>query len=131
MTIRSLHGHKDLTSGQVAKICDLSPKKINTLIDTGMLPGFKIPGSGHRRICRKELLRFMQTNGYPLSFINRMKYRVLVVMKNATLAELLARNLPEESFWVGYASNLFDAGVKVGENQPDLVVISGDIGVRE
>jgi len=50
----------DLTPGQAAKFLDLSARTVTNLIDSGRLPGWKIPNSTHRRIKRVDLVEFMR-----------------------------------------------------------------------
>lgn len=55
-----------LTTGQVAKICGVVARTATHWIDTGRLPGYRIPGSRDRRIPAGELLRFLRDNGMPV-----------------------------------------------------------------
>jgi len=56
--------HPDvLTTGEAAQICGVSRRKIIDCFDNGLLRGFKVPGSSHRRILRDELVRFMEEHG--------------------------------------------------------------------
>jgi len=54
------------TTGQVAKICQVSPRTVVKWFDAGKLGGYKIPGSDDRRIPRECLIGFLQQNGMPL-----------------------------------------------------------------
>lgn len=55
-----------LTPGQVAKVCHTSPRMVNKWVDTGLLEGYRLPGSRHRRIPREALIRFLKEHGMPL-----------------------------------------------------------------
>jgi|AP45_3_1055517.scaffolds.fasta_scaffold12646_5 hypothetical protein len=59
------------TTGDVAKICNLSIAKVNSLFDLGLLQGFKIPGSSHRRIPRKNIIEFIKK--YKLPFLHKIE----------------------------------------------------------
>ena len=48
------------TTGQVAKVCGVSKKTVVKWFDSGMLKGFRIPGSLVRRIPKKALIKFMK-----------------------------------------------------------------------
>ena len=52
--------------GEVAEICHCSPRQVQTWFEEGMLRGYKLPGSGHRRILGEDLLRFLKEHGMPL-----------------------------------------------------------------
>jgi excisionase family DNA binding protein len=54
------------TTGQAARICNVAQQTIIRLFDAGMLKGFRIPGSTHRRIPRQSLLALMREAGMPI-----------------------------------------------------------------
>lgn len=55
-------GTKAFTTGQVASICDVAPRTVSTWVDTGILKGYRLPGSRHRRIPRDALIAFVQAH---------------------------------------------------------------------
>ena len=48
------------TIGQVAKLCDVSPRTASKWFDSGRLKGYRIPGSTDRRITRDYLIQFLK-----------------------------------------------------------------------
>ena len=58
-------GNNVLTSGEVAKICNVAPKTAQKWIDMGLLNGYLIPGSRDRRVPIPELVRFMKAHNIP------------------------------------------------------------------
>lgn len=58
-------GNSVMTTGQVAKICNVAPKTVTKWFDNGQLKGYRIPGSRDRRIPLPELLDFMDEYGIP------------------------------------------------------------------
>lgn len=54
------------STGQVAHFCRCSIQTIIRVIDSGQLPGFKVPGSNFRRVTHGELTKYMMDNGIPL-----------------------------------------------------------------
>ncbi len=56
-----------LTTGQAAKICKVSPRTVSKWLDNGLLQGYRIPGSDHRRVPVGELVGFMKKHGIPLA----------------------------------------------------------------
>ena len=56
-----------LTTGDVARACGVSQATVIRWVDSGLLSGFKIPGSRHRRIPREQMRRFMEEHCVPLS----------------------------------------------------------------
>lgn len=54
--------HIDLTTGDIAQICGISPKTAATWIDSGELPGYRIGtngGKGNRRVTAENLRGLM------------------------------------------------------------------------
>jgi two-component system, OmpR family, response regulator RpaA len=43
------------TTGQVAKLCMVAPRTASKWIDTGLLEGYKVPGTKDRRVSRDVL----------------------------------------------------------------------------
>ena len=54
-----------LTTGEVAKICNVAPRTVSKWFDKGLLNGYRIPGSKDRRIPIDELVRFMHAHNIP------------------------------------------------------------------
>src|SRR5512140_1444860 len=46
-----------LTTGEVAKICNVAPRTVSKWFDSGSLKGYKIPGSKDRRIPVAQLIK--------------------------------------------------------------------------
>lgn len=56
-----------LTTGQIAKLCQVAPRTVARWFDTGLLPGYRIPGSLCRRVQRQDLVRFLRDHKMPVS----------------------------------------------------------------
>lgn len=54
------------TTGEIAQLCEVAPRTVMRWIDNGLLKGFRVPGSLHRRVLRADLIQFLQVNGMPL-----------------------------------------------------------------
>lgn len=62
-------GSKVFTTGQVARLLCVAPRTVSKWFDTGLIAGYRIPGSGvepDRRITRDALLEFVKRNGLPM-----------------------------------------------------------------
>lgn len=57
------------TTGQAAKICRLSVQTINRLCDSKHIISYRIPGSQHRRIPKRDLMQFMRDSDMPLEWL--------------------------------------------------------------
>ena len=62
-------GKNVLTTGDVARICNVAPRTVSKWFDSGQLKGYRIPGSKDRRIPVNELIRFMKQNDMPTTAI--------------------------------------------------------------
>lgn len=60
-------GKSVMTTGQVAKICNVAPKTVTKWFDEGRLKGYRIPGSKDRRIPVPELINFMERYELPMN----------------------------------------------------------------
>ena len=59
-------GRKVLTTGQVAKFCNVSMGFVCKWFDSGLLKGYILPASKDRRIPLIELERFMRAHNIPI-----------------------------------------------------------------
>lgn len=48
------------TTGEIAKICGVAPRTASKWIDSGLLPGWRIPGGNARRVSRAALNAFLE-----------------------------------------------------------------------
>lgn len=120
-----MHKNKGvLTTGQVAKICNVAPRTVSKWFDAGQLRGYRIPGSKDRRIPVEQLVRFMKAHGMPLHGLETGQTRVLVVEEEQDLLQLLKTALAEEAGYdVRAASSAFEAGVEAGVFKPHVVLV--------
>ena len=100
-----------LTTGQVARICNVAPRTVTKWFDSGQLRGYRIPGSRDRRIPAAELARFMKSHNMPTDAVNAGKLRVLIIDENREDATILGTILAAKANYdVEIAHNGFDAG---------------------
>src|SRR6056297_329873 len=89
-------GKNVLTTGDVAKICNVAPRTVSKWFDSGELKGYRIPGSKDRRIPLAELKRFMKSHNIPTDSLAPGKLRVLVVDDDIERSQELAEQLAEK-----------------------------------
>jgi two-component system, OmpR family, response regulator len=112
------------TTGEAAKVCNLSQQTIIRCFDSGRLKGFRVPGSKFRRIPYDSLLQFMKDNDIPLEGFGGGKIRVLVVDDDPETIQLFADALQADGrFEVTTAQTGYDAGILTEQFCPDIVVI--------
>lgn len=113
-----------LTTGQVAKICNVAPRTVSKWFDSGQLRGYRIPGSKDRRIPLQHLIRFMKVHGIPLNGLETGASRVLILDADHDLAKLLERTLIEDGgFEAKIAAGAFEAGALIESFDPHVIVV--------
>jgi len=122
--------HKDvLTTGQVAKICNVAPRTVSKWFDSGQLRGYRIPGSKDRRIPVDHLLRFMRAHDIPTTGLDLGAASVLVVDDDNELGTLLREALSANGRYdVTLASSAFEAGVLANRLRPRVIVVDVSLG---
>lgn len=112
-----------LTTGEVAKLCNVAPRTVSKWFDAGQLRGYRIPGSKDRRIPVDQLIRFMRAHGIPLNGLDAGQTRVLIIEGDPLMAQTLAASLSKEGFEVQTASTALEAGAAAVELHPHVVVV--------
>ncbi|MEM7622104.1 MAG: response regulator [Planctomycetota bacterium] len=113
-----------LTTGEVARICNVAPRTVSKWFDSGQLKGYRIPGSKDRRIPVSELTRFMQAHGIPTDILSTGETRVLIADDESEIVETLARILREQtSYAIETATTSFAAGIACERHKPSVVLI--------
>jgi excisionase family DNA binding protein len=118
-------GKNVLTTGDVAKICNVAPRTVSKWFDSGQLKGYRIPGSKDRRIPVSELIRFMKVHNMPATAFPAGKIRVLVVDSNADAASGLADTLQTKAdYEVQTVRSSFETGVVAQKFAPHVLLVS-------
>jgi len=113
-----------LTTGQVAKLCNVAPRTVSKWFDAGHLRGYRIPGSKDRRIPLEQLVRFMRAHGIPLNGLDTKGKRVLLIESDAGLAGAVRAALAARGDYdVLVAATALEAGAMIQGVQPDVVVV--------
>lgn len=118
-----------LTTGEVAKICNVAPRTVSKWFDSGSLKGYRIPGSKDRRIPVAQLIKFMKAHGIPLDGIMSGRTRVLVVDDERDVVEALQKVLTEQAnYEVRVATNGFAAGLECERFKPHVILLDVHLG---
>ncbi len=113
-----------LTTGEVAKICNVAPRTVSKWFDTGALHGYRIPGSKDRRIPLNQLIRFMKQHGMPLNGLMTGCTRVLIVDDERDIVEVLEKILEDEAkYEVEVARGGFAAGLIAEKFRPHVMLV--------
>lgn len=113
-----------LTTGEVAKICNVAPRTVSKWFDSGQLRGYRIPGSKDRRIPLNSLIRFMKAHNIPLDGLESGKTRVLIVDAESEIVSVLEKVLTEQAnYEVKTAHSGFAAGVEAEKFRPHVLLV--------
>lgn len=114
-----------LTTGQVAKICNVAPRTVSKWFDSGQLRGYRIPGSRDRRIPLDQLVRFMRAHGIPLNGLDGGITRILLVDNNTEMTMTVSCELEKDGrYEVRVAECGFDAGIMAEQFRPHVVFLN-------
>lgn len=124
-TEKMAKGKNVLTTGDVARICNVAPRTVSKWFDSGQLKGYRIPGSKDRRIPVSELARFMKVHNMPATTLPVGKIRVLIVDSDGDAASALADTLRTKAdYEVQTVRNNFETGVIAQKFAPHVLLIS-------
>jgi excisionase family DNA binding protein len=121
-----------LTTGEVAKICNVAPRTVSKWFDSGQLRGYRIPGSRDRRIPVQQLVRFMKAHNIPLNGLDPGNARILIADADrefaSTLADLLRK---DKGYDVRIARTAFEAGAFAAIFKPHAMLVDTNLdGMR-
>ena len=118
-------GKNVLTTGEVAKICNVAPRTVSKWFDSGQLKGYRIPGSKDRRIPVNELTRFMKSHNIPVTALAVGKIRILIVDSNTPSTSDLANDLKQQAdYEVQTVHSNFETGMTAQKFCPHVLLIS-------
>ena len=118
-------GKNVLTTGDVAKICNVAPRTVSKWFDRGQLKGYRIPGSKDRRIPVSELMRFMKVHNMPATTLPVGKIRVLIVDSDEEAAFALADALQTKAdYEVQTVRNNFETGAVTQKFAPHVLLVN-------
>jgi excisionase family DNA binding protein len=118
-------GKSVLTTGDVARICNVAPRTVSKWFDSGQLKGYRIPGSKDRRIPLNELIRFMKANNMPIETLAVGKIRILIVGGGEQgVPDLMNALITRGGYDAQFARNGFEAGAFMQKFSPHVVLVN-------
>lgn len=112
-----------LTTGEVAKICNVASRTVSKWFDSGQLKGYRIPGSKDRRIPVANLLTFMREHNIPMDGLMSGRPRVLIVDSDEEVLGTLTGVLAEQTnFDVRTCESTFAAGMECERFRPHVLL---------
>lgn len=111
------------TSGDISRFCHVAPRTASKWIDSGILPGYKIPGSGDRRVLAHDFYGFLRENNLhsfmPFSFF------VFFLGMDRGLFGGFAASMQGRAI---FCESVFDIGFRASSNPPAAVVVDVAMG---
>lgn len=115
---------KTLSTGDIAKLCDVNLRTVIRWIERGALKGFKLPGRGNNRVRLEDFMSFLAEHDIPIpaELVEENK-KVLVVDDEPAIARAIQRVLRTHGLVAEVAADGFQAGTKVMKERPLLVTL--------
>ena len=115
-----------LTTGEVARICNVAARTVSKWIDAGRLEGYRIPGSRDRRVHVAALESFVAAHNIPVSQCapaGSACMRIVLADPDRAATEAVRQVLADlGGFTVETASDALGAAIACGAATPDAIV---------
>jgi len=112
-----------LTIPQAARYCSVNRMSMWRWVKAGYIPVSITPG-GHHRIHVDDLSAFLREQGmYPLARKHFPRKNILIVDDDRQVRQVLTRTLTGQGFETESAADGFEAGFKVMQFKPDLLIL--------
>jgi two-component system OmpR family response regulator len=121
-------GRRFFTTSEVARYCAVTNDGVLKWIKSSKLRAFSTPG-GHYRVSSEDFRAFLENYDIPIdeSFFrgNQRQRTVLVVDDEPNIRDIVRRllNELEPDLRVEEACDGYEAGIKIGNLRPDLVIM--------
>lgn len=116
---------KSYSSGEVAQICDVSPRTVIRWIAAHRLKAFKLPGRGNNRVAQVDLVTFLKASGIPvpLGLLHDDEKQCVVLSKDKHFVRHVKRLALDANYLVQTIGSEIEAGFALAKVPCDLVVI--------
>jgi excisionase family DNA binding protein len=109
---------------QAAKICSVDRSTMHRWVTSNKIKSYSTPG-GHKRILIEDLKEFLKDNKIPIEIpdIKNEQTKILIIDDDTDVQTLLKAMLSGIFIEIQVASDGFEAGIKLLEFKPDLVIL--------
>jgi excisionase family DNA binding protein len=115
-----------LTTGEIARYCDVSTNAVKKWIRSNRLKAFRTPG-GHFRVDSRDFREFLVQHQMPVydSFFELEPKKILIVDDEKEVRQTLREVLEglEGAIAIDMAEDGYEALLKVGDLKPDLLIL--------
>ncbi|HEY9050116.1 MAG TPA: response regulator [Gammaproteobacteria bacterium] len=120
--------NKMLTTGDIAKYCQVNFRTVIRWIERGLLKAHQLPGRGDNRVKVEDFIVFLHTNNMPIpDELVLDGRRVLIVEDDEVVAKVIEKALQHAGYETRIALSGFHAGIEVNDFSPSLVTLDLDI----
>jgi len=111
------------TIPEAARICSVARTTMWRWVKSGELKASTTLG-GKYRISKADLENFILKNDmYPLAYMHSPTDKILIVDDDPSVRKLLTKMLSADKYETAVAPDGFEAGIKVMEFKPDLIIL--------
>lgn len=115
---------KTLSTGEIAKFCDVHFRTVSRWIHLGHLKSFKLPGRGNYRVTVEDFLDFLSSHKIPIpNEFQKQSNKILIVDDDLNMAKSIQRVLKQLHYETNIASDGFQAGLLLATNTPSLITL--------
>lgn len=115
--------HEILTIPRAAEYCSVTRMTMWRWVKSGLLKVSVTPG-GHHRVLKEDLESFLIQNGMsPLAHKHFPRNKILIVDDDLSVQKVLQQLLTASGYETEIAGGGFEAGIKVAQFLPDLVIL--------
>lgn len=116
---------RSLTTGEIAKYCDVNLRTVIRWLDSGKLKGYKLPGRGNNRILVADFLIFLKHNKMPIpsELADTKEPLVLIVDDEILMAKAIQRIARKAGMRTLIANDGFQAGLMLSAHKPQMMTL--------
>lgn len=120
---------RNLTTGDIAKLCGVNFRTVIRWIQRGHLKAFQLPGRGDNRVQVADFIEFLQENNMPIpEEIQPSAKRVLIIEGDQDTATSMRKVLKKAGFDAEVACDGFSAGALARSFNPSVMTV--DVGMK-
>jgi len=120
---------RNLTTGDIAKLCGVNFRTVIRWIQRGHLKAFQLPGRGDNRVQVADFIEFLNENNMPIpEEIQPSAKRVLIIEGDQDTATSMKKVLKKAGFDTEVATDGFSAGTLARSFNPSVMTV--DVGMK-
>lgn len=114
------------TTGEVAKLCNIAIRTVQMYCERGIFEVKKSPVTGHRRISRQSVLKFMKSHGIAEELLSELERKSIIIADDdkhfaKILSSAITSSIPGCA--VSTAGDGYTALIDISSTKPDIVVL--------